>query len=82
MVENARLPNNDWIGLYEVNEKPGDIAAIWWMHTKPTNGTLTFTYKGSSSSRYKEGSAYKFVYFYGSEYDSAASTTFTIGSKE
>lgn len=77
-VENARMPKSDWIGLYEVNEKPGDIAAIWWMYTQPTDGTLKFTYKGSSSSRYKEGSTYKFVYFYGSGYDAVASTTFTV----
>ncbi|KAB2336583.1 phosphatase [Cytobacillus depressus] len=81
-VENVRAPKSDWIGLYEVNEKPGDIASIWWMYTNPTNGTLTFPYKGSSSSRYKEGSTYKFVYFYGSGYDAVAQATFTIGSKE
>ncbi|QGQ45600.1 metallophosphoesterase family protein [Metabacillus sediminilitoris] len=79
-VENARIPKSDWIGLYEVNEKPGDIAAIWWMYTQTTNGTLSFTFNGSSSSRYKEGSTYKFVYFYGSGYDAVASKTFTVGS--
>lgn len=79
-VENARIPKSDWIGLYEVNEKPGEIGAIWWMYTQPTNGTLSFTFNGSSSSRYKEGSTYKFVYFYGSGYDAVASKTFTVGS--
>ncbi|MFD6442725.1 phosphatase, partial [Peribacillus sp. NPDC060186] len=81
-VENARAPKSDWIGLYEVNEKPGDIAAIWWMYTNPTNGTVKFTHKGSGSSRFKEGSTYKFIYFYGSGYDAVASKTFTVGSKE
>ncbi|USK28219.1 metallophosphoesterase [Bacillus sp. CMF21] len=84
-VENARIPNGDWIGIYEVNEKPGDIASIWWMYTKITDGTCKFTYdpkNNANPGRYKEGATYKFVYFYGSGYESAASTTFTVGSKE
>lgn len=84
-VENARIPNSDWIGLYEVNEKPGDIASIWWMYTQVKDGTVKFTYNPKNNiipGRYKEGATYKFVYFYGSGYDSVASTTFTIGSKE
>ena len=61
-VENARAPKSDWIGLYEVNEKPGVPASIWWMWTEVTNGTLTFIYDPSKNiypARYKEGSTYK-----------------------
>lgn len=83
-VENARAPQSDWIGLYEVNEKPGELASIWWMYTQVTDGTCKFTYDPRNigyPDRYKEGSTYKFVYFYGGGYDAVASTTFTIGSK-
>ncbi|MEH6944296.1 metallophosphoesterase [Bacillus sp. JJ722] len=83
-VENARIPKSDWIGLYEVNENPGDVASIWWKYTQVTDGTFKFTYNPKDNiypNRYKEGSTYKFVYFYGSGYDSVASTTFTVKSK-
>ncbi|MFC3885490.1 metallophosphoesterase family protein [Bacillus songklensis] len=83
-VENARIPKSDWIGLYELNEKPGEIDSIWWMYTQVTDGTCKFTYNPKNnvnSGRYKEGATYKFVYFYGSGYDAVASTTFTVGSK-
>ncbi len=82
-VENARSPKSDWIGLYEINDKPGPTAAIWWMYTQVTNGTCKFTYNPKSNiypGRYKEGSTYKLIYFYGSGYDEVASTTFTVGS--
>ncbi|WP_066391293.1 metallophosphoesterase family protein [Neobacillus mesonae] len=83
-VENARIPKSDWIGLYEINETPGPIASIWWMYTQVTDGICRFTYNPKNNinpGRYKEGSTYKLVYFYGSGYDSVASTTFTVGSK-
>ncbi|WP_299093666.1 metallophosphoesterase [uncultured Metabacillus sp.] len=83
-VENARVPQSDWIGLYEVNEEPGGPASIWWMYTKVENGTFKVTYNPKDNKypdRYKEGSTYKFVYFYGSGYDAVASATFTVGSK-
>ena len=32
------------LALYEVNEKPGGPASIWWMWTEVKDGTLTFTY--------------------------------------
>ena len=83
-VENARAPKSDWIGLYEVNEEPGGPGSIWWMWTEVTNGTLTFTYDPSKNiypARYKEGSTYKLIYFYGSGYDAVASATFTVGKK-
>ncbi|MEH7503767.1 metallophosphoesterase [Neobacillus drentensis] len=82
-VENARSPKSDWIGLYEINDKPGPTASIWWMYTQVTNGTCKFTYNPKSNiyqGRYKEGSTYKLIYFYGSGYDEVASTTFTVGS--
>lgn len=84
-VENARIPESDWIGLYEANEKPGNIASIWWMYTQPKNGKLTFTYNPKDNiypDRYKEGSTYKMIYFYGGGYDEVASATFTVGSLE
>jgi 3',5'-cyclic AMP phosphodiesterase CpdA len=80
-VENARIPSGDWIGLYEVNENPGDVGTIWWMYTQVTDGTSTFTYDPKNNfqaDRYKVGGTYKFVYFYGSGYDAVASTTFTV----
>ncbi|MFZ0443230.1 MAG: metallophosphoesterase [Bacillus sp. (in: firmicutes)] len=83
-VENAREPKSDWIGLYEVNEEPGGPASIWWMWTEVKNGTLTFTYDPSKNfypTRYKEGSTYKLLYFYGSGYDVVASATFTVGKE-
>jgi len=83
-VENARIPKSDWIGLYEVNENPGNIDSIWWMYTEITEGTTTFIYDPSLNfypERYKEGATYKFVYFYGSGYDAVASTNFTVGSE-
>ncbi|MBS4214311.1 metallophosphoesterase family protein [Neobacillus rhizophilus] len=84
-VKNARNPKSDWIGLYEINDTPGPIASIWWMYTQVTDGTLKFTYNPKNNiypGRYKEGSTYKLVYFYGSGYDAVASATFTVGSKE
>ncbi|MGM7721361.1 hypothetical protein [Metabacillus sp. Hm71] len=69
---------------YEVNEEPGGTASIWWMYTKVENGTFKVTYNPKDNKypdRYKEGSTYKFVYFYGSGYDAVASATFTVGSK-
>jgi Calcineurin-like phosphoesterase len=84
-VENARVPKSDWVGIYEVNEKPGSVSSIWWMWTKVDNGTLQFTYDPSKNfypDRYKVGSTYKVIYFYGSGYDEAASTTFTVVNKE
>ena len=83
-VEHVRAPKSDWIGLYEVNENPGNIASIWWMYTQVTEATVKFTYDPSENfhpDRYKEGSTYKFVYFYGSGYDVVASTTFTVGNE-
>ena len=83
-VEHVRAPKSDWIGLYEVNENPGNIASIWWMYTQVTEATVKFTYDPSENfhpDRYKEGSTYKFIYFYGSGYDAVASTTFTVGNK-
>ena len=83
-VEHVRTPKSDWIGLYEVNENPGNIASIWWMYTQVTEATVKFTYDPSENfhpDRYKEGSTYKFIYFYGSGYDAVASTTFTVGNK-
>ncbi|QED46630.1 metallophosphoesterase [Cytobacillus dafuensis] len=82
-VENARIPKSDWIGLYEINDEPGPIASIWWMYTEVTDGTCKFTYNPKNNmypGRYKEGSTYKLVYFYGSGYDAVASATFTVGS--
>ena len=81
IVENVRVPNGDWIGLYEVNEKPGNIGSIWWMYTKETDGTCTFTYDQKTNTypaRYKEGGTYKLVYFYGRGYDAVADATFTV----
>jgi hypothetical protein len=83
-VENARASQSDWIGLYEVNEKPGEIASIWWMYTQVTDGTYKFTYDPRNNGypdRYKEGPTYKFVYFYGDGYEAVGTTTFTVGSK-
>lgn len=83
-VENARVPQSDWIGLYEANENPGGPASIWWMYTKVDNGTFKVTYNPKDNKypdRYKEGSTYKFVYFYGGGYEAVASATFSIGSK-
>ena len=83
-VENARAPKSDWIGLYEVNEEPGGPGSIWWMWTEVKDGTLKFTYDPSKNiypDRYKEGSTYKLIYFYGSGYDAVASATFTVGKK-
>ncbi|MFJ5716049.1 metallophosphoesterase family protein [Neobacillus sp. NPDC093127] len=83
VVENVRVPNGDWIGLYEVGENPGNTASIWWVYTKVTDGTYKFTYDPKNNlypARYKEGGAYKFVYFYGSGYDAVAEMTFTVGS--
>ena len=83
-VEHVRAPKSDWIGLYEVNENPGNIASIWWMYTQVTEATVKFTYDPSENfhpDRYKEGSTYKFVYFYGSGYDVVTSTTFTVGNE-
>ena len=54
------------------------------MWTEVTNGTLKFTYDPSKNiypDRYKEGSTYKLIYFYGSGYDAVASATFTVGKK-
>ncbi|WP_416825476.1 metallophosphoesterase family protein [Ectobacillus polymachus] len=82
-VENARMPKSDWVGLYEINDTPGPIAAIWWMYTSVTNGTCKFTYDPKNNSypgRYKVGSTYKMIYFYGGGYDAVASATFTVGS--
>ncbi|MFC0273342.1 metallophosphoesterase family protein [Metabacillus herbersteinensis] len=84
IVENARVPQSDWIGLYEVNEEPGGPGAIWWMYTEVDNGTFKVTFNPKDNKypdRYKEGSTYKFVYFYGSGYDAVASSTITVGSK-
>ncbi|MFF2446998.1 metallophosphoesterase family protein [Neobacillus sp. NPDC058068] len=83
-VEHVRVPNGDWVGLYEVSEKPGSVASIWWMYTKVTDGTFKVTYDPKNNSypaRYKEGGTYKLVYFYGSGYDAVAETTFTVESK-
>jgi hypothetical protein len=83
-VENVRVPNGDWIGLYEASENPGKAASIWWTYTKVTDGSCKFTFDPKNNlypARYKEGGAYKFVYFYGSGYDAVAETTFTVGSK-
>jgi hypothetical protein len=84
IVENVRVPNGDWVGLYEVSENPGSVASIWWMYTKVTDGTFKVTYDPKNNSypaRYKEGGTYKLVYFYGSGYDAVAETTFTVESK-
>ncbi|WP_257350668.1 hypothetical protein [Pseudalkalibacillus decolorationis] len=81
-VENGRDPQSDWIGVYEESVKPGDKASIWWMYSKVEEGTVKFTYDPKNNiypERYKEGAAYKFVYFYGSGYEAVASTTFTVG---
>lgn len=81
-VENIRVPNGDWIGLYEASENPGNIASIWWMYTNVTDGKLQFTYDPKNNfypARYKAGGTYKFVYFYGSGYEAVAETIFTIG---
>lgn len=84
MVENVRVPNGDWVGVYEVNEQPGSVPAIWWMYTEVVDGICTFTYDPKNNAypgRYKEGGTYKLVYFYGSGYDAAAESTFTVISK-
>lgn len=82
-VEHVREPLDDWIGVYEENEKPGEATpSIWWMYTPEVdNGTVTFTYDPSNNvypGRYKENATYKMVYFYGSGYDAVASQTFTV----
>ena len=48
-VEHVRAPKSDWIGLYEVNENPGNIASIWWMYTQVTEATVKFTYDPSEN---------------------------------
>ncbi|EKN66684.1 phosphatase/fibronectin domain-containing protein [Neobacillus bataviensis LMG 21833] len=81
IVENVRISNGDWVGVYEVNEKPGNVASIWWMNAKVTGGRCTFTYDPKNNAypaRYSEGKTYKLVYFYGSGYDAVAETTFTV----
>ncbi|MFK9092135.1 metallophosphoesterase family protein [Bacillus salipaludis] len=81
IVENVRVPNGDWVGLYEVNENPGNVGSIWWMYTKVTDGTCSFTYDPKTNTypaRYKEGATYKLIYFYGSGYDAVAEATFTV----
>jgi hypothetical protein len=81
MVEHVRVPNGDWIGLYEVNENPGSVGSIWWMNANVTDGKFTFTYDPKSNlypARYKQGGTYKFVYFYGSGYDAVATASFTV----
>jgi 3',5'-cyclic AMP phosphodiesterase CpdA len=81
LVENARVPQGDWIGLYEVSETPGNEPAIWWEYTNVTNGTYRVTYDPSKNSypgRYQSGKTYKFVYFYGSGYDAVTHATFTV----
>ncbi|MFZ7943426.1 metallophosphoesterase family protein [Neobacillus sp. 19] len=83
VVENVRVANGDWVGVYEVNENPGNVGSIWWMYTKVTDGTCTFTFDPKNNSypaRYKEGGTYKLIYFYGSGYDAVAETTFTVRS--
>ncbi len=83
-VENVRVPNGDWIGLYEVNENPGNVASIWWVYTNVTDGTFKVTFDPKNNSypaRYKEGGTYKFIYFYGSGYDAVASATFNVAGK-
>lgn len=80
-VDNVRTPKSDWIGLYELNEDPGKVASIWWMYTQVTTGTVKFTYDPSKNiypARYKQGTTYKLIYFYGSGYDAVASTTFKV----
>lgn len=81
LVENARVPQSDWIGVYEVSETPGNVPAIWWEYTKVTNGTYRVSYDPSKNSypgRYQSGKTYKFVYFYGSGYDAVTHATFTV----
>jgi hypothetical protein len=80
-VQNARMPQSDWVGLYEITDNPGPNPAIWWMYTSVTNGTCKFTYDPKNNSypgRYKVGSTYKMIYFYGGGYDAVASATFTV----
>jgi hypothetical protein len=33
---------NDWIGIYKVNDTPGDIGSTVWSYTSGDNGTITF----------------------------------------
>ena len=57
------------------------VASIWWQWTNVKDGKVQFTYDPNNNedkARYKEGSTYKFVYFYGSGYEAVASTTFTV----
>lgn len=79
-VENARVPQGDWIGLYEVSEIPGNVPAICWEYTTVTNGTYRVTFnpsKNSYTGRYQTGKTYKFVYFYCSGYEAVTHATFT-----
>ena len=81
VVEGVRAPKSDWVGLYEINEKPGEVGSIWWMYTEVNDGTCKFTYdpkNNVNAARYKQGSTYKLVYFYGNGYDAVASATFKV----
>ncbi|MDM5317460.1 metallophosphoesterase [Fictibacillus sp. b24] len=81
VVEGVRAPKSDWVGLYEVNENPGEVESIWWQYTEVSGGTCKFMYNPKNNvnaTRYKQGSTYKIVYFYGSGYDAVASATFKV----
>ena len=82
-VENVRNTNgSDWIGVYEINENPGSVASIWWQWTNVKEGKVQLTYDPSKNSypgRYKAGSTYQFIYFYGGGYDVVTTATFTVG---
>jgi phospholipase C len=62
-VPAAEVNAENWVGIYQAGQVPGQVGSITWQYTPGASGTVTF----SSTSLYGVGS-YQAYYLYDNEY--------------